>query len=152
VKWHDDESKKIFKEAFAELGEEGLAELESSLIPHWLPDNELIEFLITRYMMEEPDLTEEEILKKAEEIVKELREFEKMDDDDERVLKTKKEYFDWAWSDEDKLREALIEDYTRYYKNKDKEIILKEVEKEIEILKVGAINRLARQKKLGLMS
>ncbi len=124
------------------------AEHGAMFIPPWLDDNDLREYLIEQLMIREPELTGEEIIKKAEELIKSYDEKEEKKEYEESYLCTTGRHYDLALTDPDALREEMIVKYKRAYPEKEDKWIEEKVAERIECLKIGAVRRLERMKKI----
>ncbi len=134
------EHKELFKIA---------AEQEAMFIPPWLDDNDLREYLIEQYMVNELELTEEQIMEKVEETLKWYKEFmEEIEKPDGNYVCITAKQYDLALTDPDALREDLMIQYKRTYPEETDEWIKEQIEEEIESLKIGALKRLERMKKI----
>ena len=134
------EHKELFKIA---------AEQEAMFIPPWLDDNDLREYLIEQYMVNELELTEEQIMEKVEETLKWHKEFmEEIEKPDGNYVRITAKHYDLALTDPDALREDLMIQYKRTYPKETDEWIKEQIEEEIESLKIGALKRLERMKKI----
>jgi len=125
------------------------AEHEAMFIPPWMDDNDLREYLIEQYMVKEPELTEEQIMEKVEETIKWNKEFmEETEKPDGHYIRTTAKHYDLALTDPDALRKDLTIQYKRTYPEKNDEWIKEQIEEEVEHLKIGAIRRLEKMKKI----
>jgi|GEM_PF-1578063 len=125
------------------------AEHGAMFIPPWMDDDDLREYLIEQYMVKEPELTEEQLMEKVEETLKWSK--ENMDDTEDSGkpgIYTGEKQYNLALTDPDALREDLTMQYKRVYPEKDDKWIKEEIEERIEHLKIGAIRRLERMKKI----
>ena len=125
------------------------AELDMIVIPTWLDEDGMRENLIEQYMVKEPELSEEEMMKEIEEDIKWSK--ENMDDTEDSGgpgIYTGEKQYNLALTDPDALREDLTMQRKRVYPDKDDKQIEKEVEKQVENLKIGVIRRLERMKKI----
>jgi len=118
------------------------AELDMIVIPTWLDDNDMRENLIEQYMVKEPELSEEEMMKKVEETVNLVKNWDKL-----KGIETKKEHFEWALTDSERVRDDPYQQYKEVYPEKPEEEIEKKIQKTIEELKEGACRRFERLKK-----
>jgi len=124
------------------------AEHGAMFIPPWLDDNDLREYLIEQLMIRKPELTGEEIIKKAEELIKNCNEKEEKKEYEESYLCTTAKHYNLALTDPDALKEEMIVKYKRAYPEKDDKWIEEKVEERIEHIKIGALRRLERMKKI----
>jgi len=120
------------------------AELDMIVIPTWLDEGGMRENLIEQYMIKEPELSEEEMMKKVEETVNLVKNWDKM-----KGIVTKPEHFEWALTDPERVRNDLYQQYKEVYPEEPEEEIEKEIQETIEELKEGAVRRFERLKKYG---
>ena len=118
------------------------AELDMVVIPTWLDEDSMRENLIEQYMIKEPELSEEEMMKKVEKTVNMVKNWDKM-----KGIETKKEYFEWVLTDPERVRNDLYQQYKEVYPEEPEEEIEKEIQETIEDLKEGAVRRFERLKK-----
>ena len=127
------------------------AELDMVVIPTWLDEDSMRENLIEQYMLKEPELSEEEMMKKVEEDIKWSKEnMDDTEDSGEPGIYTGEKQYNLALTDPDALREDLTMQYKRVYPEKDNKWIKEQIEEDIEHLKIGAIRRLERMKKIAV--
>jgi len=120
------------------------AELDMIVIPTWLDEDGMRENLIEQYMIKEPELSEEEMMKKVEETVNLIENWDKL-----KGIETKKEYFEWALTDPERVRNDLYQQYKEVYPEKPEEEIREEIREKIENITEGAYRRFERLKKYG---
>jgi len=120
------------------------AELDMIVIPTWLDEDSMRENLIEQYMLKESELTGEEMIKKVGETVNLVKNWDKM-----KGIETKKEYFEWALTDPERVRNDLYQQYKEVYPEKPEKEIREKIREKIENITEGAYRRLEKFKKYG---
>ena len=145
-----------YYEKLSDEGKEELKELERLAAENddmliVAPDNlegekeqKFREELIERYLVKYPEMSEEEIVKKIDELIYALKNWE-------TTYEITGKHYEWALTDPERLREDLTNQYKKEYPEMGEEEMTGIIKEEMEVLAEGAIRRMERKKKFARM-
>lgn len=117
------------------------------ILPDWMEEDELKNYLIEQHMVKNPEMEEDKIMKKVENLVKLIKNWDNI-----KGIETGVKHFEWALTDPERLRDDLVAQYRDVHPEMSKEEREKRVEQEIECITIGAFRRMERFRKTEVVS